>query len=333
MNTLYEMCLAQTSALKLSAPRLRASGKDGPIEAAIALHEAARIERRAIAVLGPLDAATMLRASVERCGLLLDAGDATRVVRSAWPEVLERAEALGEALAQPMLVRLRPAVDRVHARLDALAQTLPHLPRLAAALQGFGAVGGAAARRELHTYLQEFPGDTVGWINLVAVERMIRKDTTAAWSAVQVLRRMDPELEVGQAMELALGVLALAPEALRARVRPALAAVREGRASSKLALAVAGALVHLGQNAETRAEDLAAAEEALRYGLPRLQGDDRDRALFRATLAIIEDMRSGRPVRADVYRRVGLPEFARAGAADPMQVLRNHTGPMPALAL
>lgn len=335
MNTLYDAYLAQTSALKLSALRLRADGPTGPVEAAIALHEAARMEQRAIRVLGTLDPATLLRSSIEQCGLLLDAGDATQVVRVAWPEVLECADALGQEPARPLLARLRPAVEGLYDRLDRLSATFRHLPRLASALRGGGAIPGPEARRELHAYLREFPGDTAGWLNLVVFERMITRDFAEAWKALTVLRRMDPDLEVAQSLELVLGPQMLSPEALRARLRPAMQAVQDQRASHLLAMAVAGGLVHLAVGSATRSADLNAAERALHYGYGRLPGDHPDRPLFRALLAIVDDMQHGRHSSAEVFRRVGLPELARAGSTDPMQTLQNQSWPgaIPALAL
>lgn len=332
LNTLYELLLAQTSAMKLSAPRLRVGSDDGPFEAAVVLHEAARIEARAVASLGPVDAATRLRAAVERCGTLLEAGDATTVVREAWPQALEVAEALPAEVARLHLWAVEPTVRRLLDALDEMVERWPHLAQLQAALSGQGRAPVGALRRELHAYLKRFPGDGAAWLYLALVEWRLAKDVDAAWVAVTRLRRLEPQLDAAMLVELGVAIEVLPSSELRERLRPLVTELGAGRGSAPLALVVAAGFVRLGREPSARPDDLDLAEAAARHGLFSSRGARGARPLLRAVLAFIEDARAGRPLGEEVFRRVGLPELARTGA-DPLLFLHRAPVDLPALAV
>lgn len=331
MNELFNVLVAQTSAMKLSAPRIRAGGPEGPFEAAVLLREATRIDARAMAALAPLDGFSRLRASVEHCGTLVDAGDATGVVRNAWPAVLERVEEVGDAAAAPYLQRLRPAVDALQRDLDALARQSRWLSRISAVLTGQVRANAPALLKELKAYLRRFPGDSVAWLQRTVVERVVAKDTPAAWVSVNHLLRLEPDLEEARLLRISMGIELLAPDELRALLRPALDELRANRGTPGLAIATAGGFIHLGNDARTRAEDLASAELAARCGLSLRIRQPWERTFLSAALVFVDDVRAGRDPRPEVYRRFGMPELA--GRGDPVATLSRPPVDLPPLAL
>ncbi len=334
MNSIYRSHIEQASAIKLSALRARA-GDDGDFEAAVVLHEAARAEVRALRSLPDPDPPTRLRSAVERCGLLIDAGDATAVVRDAWPGVLERAENLSDEHRAAYLDRLAPAVDRLLADLDGLSQKHPHLVELPSALSGRGRVRRDAIRKDLGAYLTRFAGDTAAWLSLVWLD-VARGDEKAAWSTVARLRRLDPEDALAREVEINLAVGVLPAEKLRARLDGAADDVLRDLGGVHLALGTAVGYLHLGVGVHAQRGDLDRAEQIARRALLAARGTYADaRPYLRALLFFVSDARAGRPLRAEVFRRVGLPELVRrAEGDDPAQMLRRAPPhEMPALAV
>lgn len=174
MNPIYEAHRRQASALKLRAVTERARD---PIVGACLFHEAERAEARALMALGPVDPVTRLRATVERCGLLLDARDVSSVLGERWPEVLDLSDALGPE-AEPLLTRLRPAVEGLAEEHRQVVQELPVHLHLAAIH------GTVAARRKtlgrLRGYVERFPGDWRAW-QLIALTELALGVHAAAW--------------------------------------------------------------------------------------------------------------------------------------------------------
>ncbi len=288
------------------------------------LHEAARAEGRALLSLPNADPMTRLRSAVERCGLLLDAGDATAVVRDAWPGVLERAENLPVERRTAYLDRLAPAVEALLGDLDGLSQKLPHLAELPAALSARSTRRRDAIRKDLAAYLARFAGDTAAWLNLASLH-IVHGDREAAWGAITRLRRLDPENALAREVELNLAIDLLPAAELRARLDGAAEDVLADVGGADLALVTAAGYLHLGADTRTRREDLDRAEQIARRGILAARGDAAGaRPYLRALLAFVNDTRAGRPLRADVFRRVGLPELVRrAEGDDPAQVLRR----------
>jgi hypothetical protein len=304
MNPIYEAHRRQASALKLRAVTERARD---PIVGACLFHEAERAEARALMALGPVDPVTRLRATVERCGLLLDARDVSSVLGERWPEVLDLSDALGPE-AEPLLTRLRPAVEGLAEEHRQVVQELPVHLHLAAIH------GTVAARRKtlgrLRGYVERFPGDWRAW-QLIALTELALGVHAAAWGAVRTARDMAPEDEAGRLVELNVAIDALEPPHLHALCEQCLLDLFHGGASAELALLVASGFVALARRDEPmHAVSLDRARVACERGNALAPSGAEVQRYLRAMNAIVATLRAGKEPRGDILLRAGLHELA-----------------------
>lgn len=304
MNPIYEAHRQQASALKLRAVSERARD---PIAGACLFHEAERAEARALVALGPVDPVTRLRAAVERCGLLLDARDVSSVLGERWPEVLDLSDVLGDD-AESLLIRLRPAVERLAEEHRQALQELPVHLRLAAVH------GTTATRRKtlgrLRGYVERFPGDWRAW-RLIALTELALGVHAAAWGAIRTARDMAPDDEAGRLVELNVAIDVLEPPLLRALCEQVFVDLFRGDTSADLALVTASGFVALAQRDESsRAVSLERARVACERGNALAPSGSAVQRYLRAMNAIVAALRADKEPRGDILLRAGLHELA-----------------------
>lgn len=317
MNGLYSALQAQTSVMKLSAPRLRASGSEGPIDAAILLHDVERAEARALKALGPLvDDMTRFRSAIERCGLLVEARDPSTVLHERWPEVWKCAEAFPSEVVGPALRRLEPAVEALRVEQQAMIarhRTLRMVPRSALA------TGGGELRKALAAlkqYLMAFPGDWNAW-QYLALMADAQELPAEAWRAIQIARRLEPDDDAGWSVEVNLATASMSPDELRRWLDQTATVHYRGRGDADVALALAGGYALLarqsltgGRSAELQ-ELLAKAQAAVTHSYASLTSrtEPEVRRYVRAMQLVINELRAGHEPKASILDRAGLPEL------------------------
>ncbi|MDB4930668.1 MAG: hypothetical protein JWM10_3152 [Myxococcaceae bacterium] len=314
MNALYDALQGQTSAMRLSAPRLRAAGGDGPIEAAVVLHEVERMEARALASLGPVDGMTRLRSAVERCGLLVEARNPTTVLHDLWPEVWVAAEGAPAAAVEASLRRLRPAVEALHAESRAVIARHPALARSARSSLLSGKAALIKTYAALGSYLEAFPGDWSGW-QFAAQSAHVLRRMGEAWRAVRFARRFAPDDVGGWSLEVNIATDVLPPEELGPWLDRAAAELYRGAGNADVALAIAGGYAMLSRDSMhshvqrmellARADAAAARSEAMLRAAP----DAELRRYVRGMQMAIRELRAGREPTDAILDRAGLPEL------------------------
>ncbi len=210
----YELDLATSGKLKLRATaRLAEGGEEAAFEACVLLHDAARVERRAVDGLLAAPATTRLAASIEECWLLVEGRDPPRAA-DAWGRVLREKEAVAPDAASAMLERLGPAYEksaRAFKKVVAECASLRHV-------RGAGALVPATAREreallgDVHRVLEVFPGSASFWWASYRL-RDAGGDANAGWDALQRARRLDPENRRFEAMAIFAAARTLAPRA------------------------------------------------------------------------------------------------------------------------
>jgi hypothetical protein len=165
VTDVYELNLATGGKLKMRATARLAEGGPGPtFEACVLLHEAARLERRAVEALATCPAATRLAASIEECWCLTEGLDPPRAA-AAWGRVLRDKHCVDAGTAEAMLARLGPRFAQSERRfrralagaknLGELRDTGPIVPATPTAR--------SAAHRHVERVLDAFPGATSFW--------------------------------------------------------------------------------------------------------------------------------------------------------------------------
>jgi tetratricopeptide (TPR) repeat protein len=322
----YEFNLVSSGKRKMRAKGLLAGGsRDEVFEACVLLHEAARIERRAVKSLTSCPAATRLASAVEECWCFVEGRDPLQAA-VAWGRVLTEQEAVDRPTAEALRSRLEPMYE---ASNRAYNQALRASPNVLEMLKTRSLVGGTAAkrarlRRETEAFLKNFPGATSWWWFAYRLAEAA-DDKGRAWDALLRARRLDPENRRFVAMSLLVAArtrsLEEAEEHL-AQVRTSLE--REGEEVCIMYALAEMALARKGTQA-ARAARWQRALDATHAGLAQVT-DRGWRANLKAIQMIIVELLSGREPTLDILYRAGLGEVAAAARpkANVVDLLTDH---------
>ncbi len=210
VHDVYEVRLASSGKLKLRAKaRLAEDTEESVFEACVLLHEAARLERRAIEALAPCPPATLLASLVEECWCLVEGLDPFGAAE-AWGRILLAKKDVDPATAESMLERITPKFE---AAQRAFSQAIASSPALLASRQSGAIVGGPRAqqqkaRKEVSALLARFPGTSSFWW---ASYRLAEEagDKAASWDALSRARQLAPDNRRFEAMSLLVATWAL----------------------------------------------------------------------------------------------------------------------------
>ncbi len=287
----------------LHATRLLALGDDASrFDAAVLLHEAARIEARALALLHEASPATRLRSAVEICGRLIDGLDPLAASR-AWGEVL--------------VAREHESPDTGHAVCATVDAKYPRQAKAFEAARkrhelwfvGAGNVAGRGEkspkdRKKLPALLRLFPGVADFWMTFGWQMLLVGGDLKAARLALDHARRLEPDVEVYRGVSAWL-VSQAAPNTEATAELDALFAALPA-ASPDLAVLYALAEIALWQHGRSSPERVERALQTIRQRLvePSLSG--RVRHHLEAARLFLEEARGGHEPSEDLLYRAGL---------------------------
>lgn len=315
---------------KIKATALLAYGDDeSRFEAAVLLHEAAGIEKRALSLLDNPSLEVLLRAAVERCGCLVEGLDVAEAAL-AWREV----EALSLVVAPSVVRAHRERIEPLYqaSRRD-FEELLGRAPLLRAAQFRWDLIAAPdkhKARVELEALLGRFPGEAT--FHLVASRAAIdERRLDEAARAVHRAGRLLPGNPLVRAHEILLAAYTLAyadSSAARAEAAEELA-----RAHVELQREPADAAVYLGFMMASlvaylvalhRGEDTQIHRE--RAGWAALQGEARSSAVLEdvhrrieVTRSLTETLTAEPEALEDVLEKV-LRDAFRGGGLTPMPV-------------
>jgi len=308
VHDVYELSLASSGKLKLRAKALLAEGTpDTVFRACVLLHEAARIQRRALQALPACPPVTLLSSRVEECWCFIEGRDPLRAAVT-WGEMLQAWEGVEAATAEAILSRLAP-------RFRAFQQEFAHLatPRLIALSDaGPGAslsrTEAAKARKDLDALLARFPGAVNFWaMRCHLAER--EQDKSGAWDALGRARQLDPSDPTLAALSLGLVPWALPP----ADAEQYLAGVRgtiEGAAADICFMyALAEVVLARGARPDERALRWGRARAAAEAGRARANSPGLRRYLTAVQL-LLDELFAGREPTMEILYRAGLGEAA-----------------------
>lgn len=308
----YELNLASSGKLKLRAKGLLAEGTpDKTFEACVLLHDAARIQRRAVAALLSCPATTRLASALEECWCFVEGFDPPQAAL-AWGRALAEQAAVDRQTAEAMRSRLE---SKYEASKRAYGQALKASPNVLTVLQTRNVVGGTAAergelRRECEAFLKQFPGATSWWWFAYRLAEA-SGDKGRAWNALARARRLDPDNRTFKAFSLLAAAKTFSPEAAEER----LAHVRTSleREGEEVCMMYALAEVNLAQRGPeaARAVRWQRALDATYAGLAQIS-DPAWRAKLKAMQMIIVELLAGREPTMGILYHAGLGAMAAA---------------------
>ncbi len=305
---LYTHLLAGAGKLELRATAKLAEGSSESIfEACVLLHEAARIERRALRALpAPPPAIVRLAAAVEECFCLVEGLDPTGAA-SAWEGVVrERALVPHDTT---LLTRVEPRYQRAIQDFQAL---LSQCKTLMAHLQvGHGVPPTSSARaaelRDVRRVLRRFPGAAMFWWRAYRLQEA-EESFADAWLSLSKARRLAPDNPTYVALSLVLAVKALPPREADAQLQQAHATLDD--LGPEACLMYAHAELERAEKTGER-ERWLRARDAIEQGLAASPAGNLYQNL-KATRLIIECLLDGRAPSIDILYRVGLGEEVAA---------------------
>jgi hypothetical protein len=308
VTDVYELNLATSGKLKLRATAHLAEGGAAPtFEACVLLHEAARIERRAVDALPRCPPSTRLAASIEECWCLVEGRDPPRA-GGAWGHVLQDMGRVDGATATAMLARLRPRHEESERQFRKLLAGCAHLVRL----RGSGALvpptkeEQRAVLRDVERVLEAFPGAiSFWWASYRLLEAM--GDRKGAWTSLGKARRLDPENRRFEAMSLLLAARSLPEEAadeILGRVRGS-----SDEVGAETYLMYALAEIELAKRATAPKERWSRALDAANAGLTQAPSEGLRKNL-KATQLLLTALLAGKEPTLDILYLAGLGESA-----------------------
>jgi hypothetical protein len=308
VTDVYELNLAMSGKLKLRASaRLAEGSADTIFEACVLLHEAARVERRAIDSLPGCPASTRLVSSIEECWCLVEGRDPERAGR-AWGNVLQNLGRVDTATGAAMLVRLRPrfeASERAFKRVLAGSKNLM-------ALRGGGSLipatkeGRLAIHREVQQILEAFPGAiSFWWASYRLLEAM--GDKKGAFASLGKARLLDPENRRFEALRLLLAAQWL-PEKAADEYLDGVRSSLEN-AGAAVCLMYAHAEIELAKKAAAPKVRWSRALDAANAGLTQAPAESLRKNL-KATQLLLTALLAGQEPTLDILYLAGLGELA-----------------------
>jgi hypothetical protein len=314
VSDVYALNLSMSGKLKLRASARLAEGTEETIfEACVLLHEAARIERRAIESLPGCPSSTRLGSAIEQCACLVEGRDPQRAAR-AWGDVLQQLGEVDAALGEAMLARLRP---RFEASDQAFKRTLAHCTTLMR-LRGGGSFIPAtrperlALHREIKQILDAFPGaGTFWWASYRVLEAL--GDRGGAWTSLGKARLLDP----GNPRFEALSLLLAAQWLPAAEADQQLDRVRGSfeRAGATVCLMYAHAEIALAKKGGDPRGRWSRALDAVNAGLGQEPPASLRRNL-KATQLLLAELLAERAPTLDILYRAGLGALVATAPAN-----------------
>lgn len=210
MNTpldIYRLNRPVGGKLKLRAMSLQAMGdEESRIDAAVLLREAARTERRCIALLPHASGETRLAAAIEECGCLLEAGDPPGAAE-VWRRVLRERTAVAPDVATAMSSRLEPRYQAEMTRFQTALRAAPIFLRRRQDKYLLPPSGRERSQleSELHKLTGLFPGMSGLWWARYRLADAAEK-TEDAWRMLDIAWRLEPEEPSYEAIRLDLAL-------------------------------------------------------------------------------------------------------------------------------
>ncbi|MBX3250223.1 MAG: hypothetical protein KF901_23800 [Myxococcales bacterium] len=298
----YEQARASAGKLKVKArAKLAFDEPDETFEACVLLHEAARIERRAVRL---IDAAveTKLTALAEACACLLMGLDPPGAIK-VWGEIVQLRSATDSAA--DILGSLEARVEK--ARL--------HYGKKVAPLRFFSRAPQTAEDRHLalsavESMLAEFPGiGSFWWARYWLLANSTPRRKAEAWRSIERARRLAPDDPYIEASAVLAGVDLLPAADAHALLRGARAVLQPERPLLCLTTALAELRLTEGSSKATQAEAHRRALYAARVGLAGAPPSPWFEEL-RATHNVLELLLADRVPTLDVLYQAGLADIA-----------------------
>jgi hypothetical protein len=322
----YQLGLGESGRLKLRATALLAEGGSArTFEAAALLHDAARAEARALLALEHPTPEVRLASAVEQCACFVEGLDPVLAAR-AWGHVLDAAGRVPDAVAAPMLSRLKPRYFRLESAFGGALRKSPLVARHSGSLELLR--GGERQRyaREVALLLARFPGTPWLWWASCRIEH-VRGRPGAAWDAIQRACRLEPDSGHYDAGRLWLMPRAVPPKQVDAYLSESYAGIH--RASPEVCLVYALNEMELARHASSASTPrLERAFEAVLQGRSRAQAETSVGQYLRAAqLLLSEQLKGGEPT-IDLLYRAGLGDLIVASSAasrrDPFRLLSQQ---------
>jgi hypothetical protein len=308
VHDVYELSLASSGKLKLRAKALLAEGTpDAVFRACILLHEAARIQRRAIGALPACPPVTLLSSRVEECWCFVEGRDPLRAAVT-WGEMLRAWEGVEAATAEAIVSRLAPRFRAFQQEFARLAT--PRLIAMADAGPGAGLsrVEGAKARKDLDVMLARFPGAVNFWsMRCHLAER--EGDKLGAWDALGRARQLDPGDPTLAALGLGLAPWALPPADAEQYLAGVRGTIEEAEADICLMYALAEIVLARRARQDERALRWGRARGAAEAGRARTTSLGLRRYLTAVQL-LLDELVAGREPTMEILYKAGLGEAA-----------------------
>jgi hypothetical protein len=306
----YEFSLASSGKVKLRATAKLAEGSsEATFEACVLLHEAARIERRAIEALPSCPSTARLAASIEECWCLLEGRDPPRA-GDVWGRLLREKEEVDEPTAKAMLSRLAPRYE--HDQRD-FAKVVARCPTLLRLRAGASVAAASASERqsgldELGRLLGEYPGATGFWWMTYRLAEG-HGDKKRAWDALTRSRQLEPENPRFEAMSFLVAAWALPRAAAEQHIARARGSF--DRAGAEVCLMYAFAEITLARSGPPakRREHWRRSLDAAQAGLAQA-GSEGIRRNLKAAQLLLQALLAGRRPTMDILYLAGLGELA-----------------------
>jgi hypothetical protein len=305
---LYTYLLASAGKLEMRATAKLAEGTpDSVFDACVLLHEAARIERRALHALLSPPAIARLTASVEECFCLVEGLDPTGAA-GAWARVDHERSLIADDTTA-LLARLEP---RYQQTLRDFQELLGRCKTLVAHLRVGHEVPStpserAAELRDVQKVLKRFPGAAIFWWRAYRLQEADGLFSDA-WRSLSRARQLAPENPTYVALSLVLAVKALPPQEADEHLQQARAALDDF--GPEVCLMYAHAELERAEKAHERTHWLN-ARDAVERGLSVPSTSELSKNL-RATRLILDSLLAGREPSLDILYKVGLGEEVAA---------------------
>lgn len=322
----YQLGLGEAGKLKLRATALLAEGGSArTFEATVLLHDAARAEARALLALEHPTPEVRLASAIEQCACFVEGLDPVLAAR-AWGHVLDAAGRAPDAVAAPMLARLKPRYTRLESAFGSALRKSPLVARHSGGLELLRGRERQRYAREVALLLARFPGTPWLWWASCRIEH-VQGRPRAAWESIQRACRLEPDNGHHAAVRLWLMPRAVPVKQVDAYLSESYADIHH--ASPELCLVYALEEMELARHAPSaRTPRLERAFEAVLQGRSRAQAESTVGQYLRAAqLVLSEQLKGGEPT-IDLLYRAGLGDVLVASSSasrrDPVRFLSQQ---------
>lgn len=300
------MNLASSGKLKMRAKALLAEGTpDEVFRACVLLHEAARIQRRAVEALPACPPVTALSSLVEECWCFIEGRDPP-LAAEAWGNLLRAKERIDAPTAEAVVERVTPRFEASQRAFSHAVASSPAIMTIAetGVVAGLSRAGRTKARKELSAVLARFPGTTNFWwmqYRLAELDDSKRE----AWAALSNARLLAPNNPRFLAMSLVVAAWALPPAAAEEHLKGVRGSLE--RAGAEVCLMYAHAEIALARVSSVEDEKLrlGRAREAADAGIAQAHTQAVRRNLTVVQL-LLRELLAGREPTMQILYRAGL---------------------------